>query len=456
MMPLRLGPLNVPGFSVLRSGIRWLRKDGDACRAGEIIAFCNVGLLAAAKDRRDPTPFADEWRDFQIAFAPRVGGQLRKAAHTSQGGFMDEFVCHRWEPDFIIGHMTEPTPEVRSSHRAGDELRLLMVTGRRMTELAEIRAGLLTGWHERSRAWWDDDAGDFGTLMSLGMCEQAGIVRGERLAFLELFDAVPGSAQAVFVLDEPLVPCARIVAEQFARSKVQSEEIAADLARTFAAGPVVPTASDWLFAGSLLSALQRSPLTDRYDVLTRTGLRETGPADAVILSLNAESEVILRHRRLGYGVSCYAFRVAGTGPAVRAWLRTNFEPIKRTPDDIRSDYRNLVDLVSARSDMKFLILNSMSTIGSENIVSYVPFERPLGNTLIGIHNKEQNLMLHDLARERDVSIVDCDAISAELGTAANLLDTTHHSGLLQSEIRREILRILRDRGVPGFSRALVN
>jgi hypothetical protein len=456
MVPLRLGPLDVPGFTIQRSGIYWLRRDGDTCRAGEIIAFCSVGLSPVGKNQRGPGPFAEEASDFQIAFAPRVGGQLHKSADSSSGGVLDDLLYHRWTPDFTIGHISGATGEFQSTSSADGELRLLMLAGRRLTGLADLRAGLFTGWHDRRRGWWDDGAGDFGTLLSLGICEQRGIIRGERLAFLELFDAVPGPAQAVLVLDEPLVPCARVLAEQFSRSAAQIKAIAADLVRAFAAGPVIPTPSDWLFAGCLLSTLWRSPLTDHYDVLTRTGLRRTGPPDTVILSLNAETSFIVRHRRLGYTVNCYSYRVAQAGPAVQAWLRTNFEPIKRTPDDIRRDYRDLIDAVSAGSHMKFLILNSMSTSGYENIVSYVPFDRPMGDTLSSIHNKELNLMLHDLVRDRDVSIVDVDAIAAELGGASHLPDGVHQSGALQSEVRGEILRILRDRGAPGFSRALIN
>lgn len=185
-------------------------------------------------------------------------------------------------------------------------------------------------------------------------------------------------------------------------------------------------------------------------ILSRTGLRRTGPADAVILSLNAESPIILRHRRLGYGVIIHDFRVAQAGPAVRAWLKTDFEPVKRNPDDIRRDYRELIDAVRARTDMKFLILNTMSTSGLERIYSYAPFDSPMHDTLVRIRSKELNLMLHDLERERNVSIVDQDAIAAEIGAAEHLPDGTHGSGVMQAEVRGEILRILRARGVPGF------
>ena len=185
-------------------------------------------------------------------------------------------------------------------------------------------------------------------------------------------------------------------------------------------------------------------------MLTRTGLRSAGPADAVMLSLGSEAEFVLRHRKLGYIVRCHDFRIAESGPAVRAWLQSNFERLKRTPGDIQRDYRTLIDAVRVRSDTKFLILNRMSTSGSETIYNYAPFDRPMGETLSSIRSKELNLMLHDLARERDVSIVDLDGIAADFGAMSHLPDGVHSSGALQTEMRGEILRILRADGVPGF------
>jgi hypothetical protein len=445
-IPLRTGPLSAAGFTIQRSGIRWLCDDGHICRPGEIIAFCNVAVV----DQRLETPFSEELRDFQVAFATRVGGQLRKAVHSSRGGFLDQQAwSDSWTSDSIIGHL-DCSPGNQGSGSASDgELRLLLYAGRRVTELAEIRSGLFTGWHERSRAWWEGD-GTLGTVLSLGICELSGIIRGERSAFLEMFASAPGPAQIVFIPDLAMVPCAAVTYEQLKRTTDQFQDIMTDFARSFSSGSVLPTADDWIFGGCLLSALQKSPLTEHYQVLTRTGLRRTGPADVVILSLNAEPAIILRHRRLGYRLRLHDFRVAQAGPVLRAWLKTEFEPIKRAPEDILHDYRALVEAVHASTDMKFLILNAMSSSGLERIYNYAPFDIPMHDTLMYIRNKELNLMLQDLERECDVSIVDQDAIAAEIGAAEHLPDGVHSSGLMQAEVRAEILRILRARGIPGF------
>ncbi|MEO8304050.1 MAG: hypothetical protein ABI724_08015 [Betaproteobacteria bacterium] len=454
-IPLRLGTLGAYGFAVQRSGIRWLCDEGHDCRPGEVIAYCNIGLVPSGRSIRAWDPFVDEQRDFQVAFAPRIAGRLRKAADSSRGGFLDlqQFYQH-WSHDYIIGHLEAPTGD-RVADDGTDSLRLLFVAGRRTTELAEVRSGLLTGWHDRSRAWWGDGDDAPGTVLSMGICELAGVIRGERSAFLELFAAVPGPAHAIYNADDALVPCARVALEQMHRTTAEFDAIAADFAKTFASGSVIPSPGDWMFGAALLSALRHSPLTATHDTLTRTGLRRNLPVDAVILSLHAEPTVVLRHRRLGYAVNCHGFRIAQAGPGVREWLHTQFEPVSRTPDDIRCDLRELIDTVRARGDMRVLILNSMSTSGFEDVYTYAPFDRPMRDTLSSVRSKEMNLMLHDLARERDVSIVDVDTIAAELGAAAHLPDGVHASGPLQAEVREEILRLLAGHRVPGFFRAPV-
>jgi hypothetical protein len=94
----------------------------------------------------------------------------------------------------------------------------------------------------------------------------------------------------------------------------------------------------------------------------------------------------------------------------------------------------------------------MSSNGAEDVFEYAPFDPPLGGTLASVRDKEMNLMLHDLARAHDVAIVDADGLAAELGGAVHLADGVHQSGALQAETRAEIVRILGERGLPGFRR----
>ena len=252
------------------------------------------------------------------------------------------------------------------------------------------------------------------------------------------------------VPDNVLVPSAPITLEQLNRTPAQVEALATDLRSVVPGEPNVAPPADWIFASCLLAALQKSPLTEDYELLTRTGLRRAASIDALILSLNAEARVILRHRRLGYAISLYPHRIQDTSEMIRTWLTANFEPVERTLDDVRKDLLTLVDAVRARSDVKLLVLNALSTLGYEDIPTYAPFDRPMGDIIATVRNKELNLLLHDIARERDVAIVDVDAIAADLGAAVNLPDGIHGSGRLQAEVRDEIVRILRGCGIRGF------
>ena len=449
---LKIGPLDLPGYTLRRSGIRWLCEDGHVCRPGEVIAYCNISLTTMERSADPTDPFPEEKRDLQIAFAPRRGGRLSRSPASSQGGLIDILpLFHVWAPDFVLGQL-EPasgTPGGAHDGHNDEPLRLLFLAGRRVTELAESHTGLLPGWHDRSRAWWADSDDRFGTVLSFGICDQDGIFRGERNASLELFEAASGPAQVVFIPDDGIVPCGAVVLEQLKRTPRECDEIEADFARSFA-GPAIPTPGAWIFGARLMSSLRRSPVLETYPMLTRWGIRRAGPPDAVILSLGAELPALRRHKRLGYSVNAQVFRVTDAGPTVEAWLRRDFELVRRSPDQVLKDYRELIDAVRARQDTRFLILNTVSSLIGENIPSYAGFDAPLRDTLASVRAKELNLMLHDLARERDVSIVDVDAISAELGTRAHVPDGFHLSGAMEAEVRAEILRLLRTRNMPGF------
>ncbi|MBV8601865.1 MAG: hypothetical protein JO359_09920 [Candidatus Eremiobacteraeota bacterium] len=424
--------------------MRWLVDDGHRCKPGEPIAYCNIGVRPSSPPY-DRVPFPDESHDLQIAFAPRVSGTLRKADLVSYGGFLDQLTSHQtWLPELTIGHLEFAPGERPPPSRTASELRPLFLAGRRTTNLAEGQIGLLAGWFDRSRAWWGE--GDrFRTILSVGLCEQLGIFRGERNAFLELFAALPGPIHFVFVPDDVIVPCARTLLEQFRRTPAELAAIADDLVRTFSAGS--RDGRELLFAGALLAALSQSPLRDRYNVLMRAGLRTAGPADAVVLSLTAEGADVLRHRRLGYTLNLWEFRVAENGPGVRTWLDENFEKVPVSCDDVRRDYAALVDAVRAEREVEFFVLNRMSSAIEDDVHGYALFERPLGDLLASVRKKELNLMVHDLAREGKLTIVDLDRAAAKFGGAAHLPDGIHQTRALADELRGEVLRLLRKRQV---------
>ena len=162
-----------------------------------------------------------------------------------------------WEADYVIGQISPGRDE--GDGPSDSQVRLMMMAGRRVAPLVEGRAGLLSGWAERTRAARIDGPGKVGTLLSLGICELEGVIRGEQFAFGELLDAVPGPAQVVHVTDNPLVHSIPVVIDQIRRTDAERQAIAAEFAMAMAGAAVTPTAADWVWGGAMLNALQRSP-----------------------------------------------------------------------------------------------------------------------------------------------------------------------------------------------------
>jgi hypothetical protein len=458
-IPLRLGPLAPPGFAVRRSGLRWLREDGALCRAGEAVAYCNVGILPIlGASRRFEEAFKDEFQDLQAALAPRVAGRIRRSEISSRGGFLDRLDLFQfWSADFVIGHLEPAEDAGPGLPGEEDELDILFMTGRRQANISEGRQGLLTGWHSRTRAWRPRDGAPPGAVLGLGVCELDGVLGGESSAFLELFEAIGGPAHAVHAHQEPLVPTARILVEQIRRTEAEYAAIVADLMGYLlkASPPALP--EEWIFAAALLRGLGRKPLSDSYDLLSRTDVHRSGPVDAVLLTANAESQQLLRHRRLGYTLRIHEHRMWYAGRAVAAWIKDSFEPFAHGLDDMAHDYRELIGLIRAapgRMPAHMLVFNRVSSLGDDDVQTYLGFDKPMSATLTSIYAKDLNLMLHDLARGHDVAIVDVDAITAEMGGQRNMPDAIHGSGALYAEVRAEVVHILRGKGVPGFGPAL--
>ena len=439
-LPLTLGSLKADGFSIVRSGIRWLKENGQTCRANEPIAYCNITIEPSGARGASTSPFTDE-QELQVALAPRISGRLSIDSNVARGGYLSIRTSDVWEAGVVIGHID--TEDTRKTDASGD-LRMLMLAGRRMTALADVHAGLLPGWHGRSRGWWCEEGERPMTLLSLGVCDAAGVVLGEQCAFLDMFEASKNPAQMVLVPDHPIAPCAPILLDQLERTPAQFEAIAADVHTHFGSLSTPPSSDDWMFLGTMLSVLQNTPLKDNYNIFSANGIQRIGPADAILLSGVVEPQAILRHRKLGYHMHVMRHHQAAAGPAVRAWLSSAFESVKRPIDAIRKDYERLIDGLARTTGGRIMILNRMSTSGYEDISSYMGFDAPLSDTLSNVAAKELNLMLQDIADTRDLSIIDVDSIAAELGGARHLPDGIHQSGAMQVALRQEILHNLSD------------
>lgn len=437
---LHLGPLHATGYKILRSGVRWLYDSGHYCRPSQIFAYCNITLEPVTGRLSGPPPFAEEL-ELQIAFASRTGGRVSIDSTTARGGYLSVRTVDVWDPDTVIASI-EPDPEADESGGDPGRLRLLALAGRRMTDLAVTHSGLLPGWHGRSRGWWCEEGETPVTLLSLGVCDAAGLVQGEDCAFSEMFEATQTAAQMVYVPDHPLAPATPLLLDQLQRTPAQFDAIAADLRGFFERSQTPPTANDMIFAGTVLSVMQRNPIRDGYNVFSANGLARLGPAEAVLLSLAVEPTAILRHRKLGYHIHIMRHHQVAAGPAFKAWLTESFEPVRRSVDDIKRDYETLIDRMARATGGRVIIINRMSTSGHEDVSSYLPFDAPMSNTLSLVAAKEWNLMLEDIAEERDLAIVDVDAIAADIGGAEHLPDGIHQSGLMQTLLRREVLHIL--------------
>lgn len=437
---LHLGPLHAAGYNILRSGVRWLFDSGHYCRPNQIFAYCNITLEPASGRLSGPPPFAEEL-ELQIAFASRIGGRVSANASTARGGYLSVRTVDVWDPDTVVASI-EPDPEAGDPVGDPSRLRLLALAGRRMTDLAVTHSGLLPGWHGRSRGWWCEAGETPVTLLSLGVCDAAGLVQGEDCAFSDMFEATQTAAQMVYIPDHPLAPATPLLLDQLQRTPAQFDAIAADLKSFFERSTTPPTPNDLIFAGTVLSVMQRNPIRDGYSIFSANGLARLGPADAVLLSLAVEPNSILRHRKLGYPIHIMRHHQAAAGPAFKAWLTESFEPVRRSVDDLKRDYETLIDKIARTTGGRVIILNRMSTSGYEDVSSYLPFDAPMSETLSLVAAKEWNLMLEDIADERDLDIVDVDAIAADIGGGEHLPDSIHQSGLMQTLLRREVLNYL--------------
>jgi hypothetical protein len=99
------------------------------------------------------------------------------------------------------------------------------------------------------------------------------------------------------------------------------------------------------------------------------------------------------------------------------------------------------------SSPPIFVVNRISTQLYEQIQTYAAFDETAMRGLGSVQAKEFNLVLHDLARDKILDIVDADAIAADLGMAHHLPDGVHASGTLYGEIRAELMRLA------GFSRS---
>jgi hypothetical protein len=461
MSALQIPVLHANPFILQRSGLRWTRKNGDVLAAREPFAYAGLSLRAP-RGHPGPVPFGEEPHDLQVAFAPSVGGVLRPASALSHGGFQDLVSSQQWDEGTAIGTF-EAAQEA--------ELVPLVLAGRRGFDSGEGRGQLLAGWHDRTRAFWEGgNDGAAGVVLSLGICEQTGIFRGEEFAFLEWFARAPGPAQIISIADERTVHSSAVLLQQLNRTPAQAHAIAqavhdfvGERIGALAGYPAFVESTRegvrqgrWsdgqcvLFAMHLLSeAVSASPLLERTDLITRRGLVDQGPPNVTVLSLGSEFTSHFRHRSTGWLVAMHAFRLQSfIGREVRAWLKRDFEPVRRTVADAERDLAALSEVLRARTGGTLLVQNSIISSPADRIPNY----SWLGDGFSEsgpVFCAEANLMLSGLTQRHDLSVLDTDALAVDVGVQ-HCPDRAHPSRVLLDELRSETHRILKDRAVPGF------
>jgi hypothetical protein len=461
---LRLPLLHGSPFSLKRSGLHWLHRSGEQAGAREPIAVCKIEL-ARSRDVDLPVPFREERNDLQVVLAPRSAGKVEHRADLSKGGFRDLISTQEWDHREVVGSL-EPAAD-------SCQLVALVLAGRRGFDNGEGRGSLLAGWHDRTRGFWEGDgSGRFGTVLSLGTCEMTGVFRGEDMAFLKWFANAPGPAQVVSVADERTVHSSAVLLQHLRRTPAEAMAITDAVhswigERMALAGPKSfpafqpdawagtlhgrwPEAQDILFALHLVAeAVGASPILERTEVLTRHGVVEQGPPDAIALSMGSEFAPHFRHRRTGWIVAIHGFRFREfIGPGVIEWLRRDFERVHRSIADSERDLAALADTVAARTGAALLVQNLIASSAADRIPNYAWLGDSFAESA-PIVGTEANLMISGLTRHPAISVIDSDALAVDLGVRY-CPDRIHASRELLDAQRDEYQRVLRERGVNGF------
>lgn len=462
MSALTLPPLSADPARVRRSGMRWLRTTGAHVQAREPIAACYV-RLSGPDDTRMPLP--EEQNDLQVVLAPDSACTIKLPGGLADGGFRDLVEAGEW-------HAGEVIAQAESLQGSGALLPLVLA-GRRGFESGEGRGSLLAGWHERVRGFWEGaGGGSFGTVLALGTCEQTAVFRGEDMAFLSWFGRAPGPAQIIAVADDRTVHSSAVLLQHLRRTPGEAMAITEavhswiggrmgrPLAESFPAflpdaarGTLRgrwPEAQELAFAFNLLAeAVGTSPILERTEVVTGQGIKELAPAEAIALTLGSEVAPHFRHRRTGWIVAMHGFRFGPfIGPGITAWLRSEFELVKRTVADIERDLAALADEVEQRTGALLLVQNLIASTAADRVSNYSWLAEACDES-VSVFGHEANLMLSDLTRERRIAMIDSDALAAELGVR-QCPDRFHASRELVEAQRSEVHRVLREYRIPGF------
>jgi hypothetical protein len=429
---LYLGEINLGKDPTVMSGLRWIAQNGQYCKKGDPIAYCNLQLL----DINSTKAMHGEMKDFQLVLISPVSGKLKVNAGNSYGGMVDQlpnFIF--WKSETLIGEIESP---IDSLSQSSMRVEAIFVAGKRYASFAESRSGMLTGWFSKTRVWTADKGEIKTTVLALGICDLINTVRTEKFIPLDLLNLIPTSNQIILIPEGLTIPTASMVIDQLSRNHDQLEELIKNYSEMIQGHRF--EADDYLFLGALLTEIKNNYAVEKNTTLTRAGIQYDSCPDIILTSLSAQSRRIFRHKLLGYSIAFHKFRMKEFSPAIHSWLKNNFEQVFRSPEDIGMELKDLSSLLGP--EKRLIVLNIPINPFSDPIVEYDIFDNQTFNQLGDVNSREINVVLDKLVRDGLLELVDVNLLSAKLGTRWNMPDGIHWSGLLEREVTNEIGRAI--------------
>ncbi|MBT8605971.1 hypothetical protein G6677_05805 [Polynucleobacter paneuropaeus] len=429
-----LGNLNADLGQIAMSGLRWIVKDKQYCKAGTRLAYCNLQLL----DADSVKSMAGEMNDFQLVFIAPIDGILHIGAGTSHGGLLDQLPNYvRWKSDFVICEV-EPTDLTITAHAI--PVGLIFAAGQRNASFAENRNGILSGWFQKTRVWSGSKGKVEKTLITLGVCDLLNTIRGDQIVSLQMMELISKCPQLILISDGLVILAAVSVLENLQRTPKDIEAVSLNFHEMVKAYGQSFGAEDYLFLGALLTTLTSNYLAQSSTTMTREGLHHECKPNIVLTSLSAQPRRIFKHKTLGYSVAFHEFRFTKLSKLVRRFIAENFETIIRTPQEIIDDLIKLADYLGP--SIQLIVANRPANPLVDPITRYGLYDAQTFDDIEMVQYHEVNYLLSELAAKGVLDVVDVDMIASKLGVKKHVPDGAHWSGQLELQVAKEISRLV--------------
>ena len=243
---LFLGDIRFDNISINMSRVKWLHDDGQYCKKGTPIAYCNIQL----KFCDFFSSSSGEMNDLQVIFIMPVNGTLIIPRVTTDKSLSNQLThSPLWETSTIL---CDALIEDEQSLNEFITAEFIIAAGKRYASFAENRSGILSGWFERSRAWVGDKGHIKNTILTLGICDILDALKGTQVAYLDFIQLMPTPSQIILFPDGVLIPTAAMALDQLERSTKNINEITVNFSTMIKNNPQIFSAEDYIFLGSVL------------------------------------------------------------------------------------------------------------------------------------------------------------------------------------------------------------